>query len=166
MMELNWILILATGLIPLVLGAVWYGPMGFNNAWMKEADMTLEKMEGANMGKVFVLAGLFGIMLATAIAPIVVHQLGVFSVLQSPDFATEGSEASIYFSDFMSKYGTNFRTFKHGAFHGLLIGLFIFLPIMATNALFERKSWKYILINVGYWTVSATLMGGIISAFA
>jgi hypothetical protein len=43
-----------------------------------------------------------------------------------------------------------------------MIGLLIVLPIMGTNALFERKSFKYVLINVGYWTISLALMGGIL----
>jgi hypothetical protein len=50
--------------------------------------------------------------------------------------------------------------------HGAMTGIFIALPMIGTNALFERKSWKYILINTGYWFVSATLIGGVISAWA
>jgi hypothetical protein len=92
--------------------------------------------------------------------------MGVFSALQNVGVDTPGSEANLFAQNFMSKYGTEFRTFKHGALHGFLTGLFVFLPIMATNALFERKSWKYILLNVGYWTVCAMIMGGIISAWA
>ena len=63
---------------------------------------------------------------------------------------------------FMDDYGSSFRTFKHGALHGLLAGLFLVLPIVGTNGLFERKSWKYILINTGYWTVALIIMGAII----
>ncbi|MFN8337892.1 MAG: DUF1761 family protein [Saprospiraceae bacterium] len=37
--------------------------------------------------------------------------------------------------------------------------------MMAVNALFERKSWKYIFLNVGYWGICAMLMGGVISAW-
>ena len=59
-----------------------------------------------------------------------------------------------------------FRTFKHGALHGTMAGIFIALPILGTNALFERKGWKYILINTGYWTVTLAIMGGIICQFA
>jgi hypothetical protein len=33
------------------------------------------------------------------------------------------------------------------------------------NAQFEGKSWKYILINAGYFTVCFTIMGGIICAW-
>ena len=155
MESLNWFVILATGLVPLAVGAIWYGPL-FGKAWMDATDMTMEKMEGANMAKMSSFALLFGVMLAVPLTFIVIHQMGVFSALQNVGVA----------QNFMSKYGTEFRTFKHGALHGFLTGLFVFLPIMATNALFERKSWKYILLNVGYWTVCAMIMGGIISAWA
>ncbi|MFZ1750780.1 MAG: DUF1761 domain-containing protein [Saprospiraceae bacterium] len=165
MITLNWFLILATGLVPLVVGALWYGPV-FGKAWMTAADMSEEKMKGANMTKIFGLSLVFGIMLAVGLTPIVIHQMGVFSTLLNAGVDKEGSEVFLYFQDFMAKYGAEFRTFKHGAFHGLLTGIVIFLPIMATNALFERKSWKYILINVGYWAVTASIMGGIISAWA
>lgn len=65
----------------------------------------------------------------------------------------------------MADYGDAFRYFKHGALHGLMTGIFFALPITAINALFEQKSWKYILINAGYWMVTLTIMGGIICAW-
>ena len=66
------------------------------------------------------------------------------------------------YNAFMADYGTAFRTFKHGALHGTIAGLFIALPIIGTNALFERKSAKYIFINSGYWIVTLAIMGGIV----
>ncbi len=165
MIALNWLVILATGLVPLVMGAIWYGPL-FGKAWMTAADMSMEKMQGTNMMKIYGLALVFGLMLAVALTPIVIHQMGVFSTLQNLGVDKEGSEVYIYFQDFMSKYGTEFRSFKHGALHGFITGLFVFLPVMGTNALFERKGWKYILINVGYWAITAMIMGGIICQFA
>jgi hypothetical protein len=38
----------------------------------------------------------------------------------------------------------------------------MFTPVIAINGMFERKSWKYILINGLYWTVSLTIMGAIV----
>ena len=32
------------------------------------------------------------------------------------------------------------------------------LPVIVTNALFERKSFKYMLVNWGYWAVTMALM--------
>ena len=66
------------------------------------------------------------------------------------------------YTAFMADYGNAFRTFKHGALHGFSGGLFIVLPITAINGLFEQKSWKYILVNAGFWIVSMTIMGSII----
>lgn len=157
-------IILATGIIPLLVGALWYGPYMFNDAWMKEAGMSMDTIQGANMTKIFGFSLLFGIMLALALFPMVIHQQGVASVLMN--LVETDPQAKQDLADFLAKYGTEFRTFKHGVFHGALTGIFLFLPILGTNALFERKSWKYIFINVGYWTVSAMIMGGIISAFA
>jgi hypothetical protein len=165
MESLNWIVILASGLVPLAIGAIWYGPL-FGKAWMSAADMSMEKIQGANMAKMYSFALLFGVMLSVPLTFIVIHQMGVFSTLQNLGVDTPGSEANLFAQDFMSKYGTEFRTFKHGALHGFMTGVFIFLPIMGTNALFERKGWKYIFLNVGYWTVCTMIMGGIISAWA
>ena len=66
----------------------------------------------------------------------------------------------------MDALGTSYRTFKHGALHGTISGFIIATPVLATNAMFEGKGFKYIAINCGYWIVCFGLMGGIVSAFA
>lgn len=58
-----------------------------------------------------------------------------------------------------------YLTFKHGAFHGVLTGLLLLLPIIGTIALYERKSIKYVLLTVGYWTLCFAAMGGIINVW-
>jgi hypothetical protein len=62
----------------------------------------------------------------------------------------------------MADYGMTFRTFKHGALHGFITGMLFLFPVLAINALFERKSWKYIIINSAYWLLCVTIMGGIV----
>lgn len=62
-------------------------------------------------------------------------------------------------------YSTSYRTFKHGMFHGCIAGFLFATPILTINALFERKGFKYIAINAGYWIITLGLMGGIICAF-
>ena len=34
-----------------------------------------------------------------------------------------------------------------------------------TNALFERKGFRYIAVNAGYWILTLMIMGGIICQF-
>ena len=124
--------------------------------------MNEEKMKGSNMALVFGLAYLLSVFLAMALIPITIHQTHLFSIFANDPAAKEpGSEMMLL----LEKYGTNFRTFKHGAFHGFLGALFIALPIIGTNALFERKSFKYAAINVGYWLITNALMGGVVCGF-
>lgn len=164
-MEINWLIVFSTAIIPLLVGFVWYGPL-FGKVWMKEAGLNESDLQGTNMLKITLLTFLFGMMLAVALIGIVIHQWNVQSVLMTPEFEEAGSTSKAYLEEFMSIYGNNFRTFQHGLLHGVISGIFIFLPIIGTNALYERKSFKYILVNVGFWTISAGLMGGVICAFA
>ncbi len=166
-MQPNFLIILVAALVPMVMGFIWYNPKVLGTAWMQAAGMTEEKMKGANMPLVFGLSFVFSFVLAFAVQFMVIHQWGVFSALATDGTVSDPtSELGMYFADFMSKYGQNFRTFKHGVLHGTIGGLFIALPIMATNALFERRSFKYVAINVGYWTITMALMGGIICQFS
>lgn len=156
-MEINILALIVAAASTLVVGFIWYNPKVFGTAWMNEAGMTEEKMKGANMALIFGLSLLFAFLLALEMQFITIHQWGAVSTVGGdPSTALPSYEA------FMNDYGDAFRTFKHGALHGFLAGIFIALPIIGTNALYERKSWKYILINVGFWTVCMTIMGAII----
>ncbi|TDY13550.1 DUF1761 domain-containing protein [Meridianimaribacter flavus] len=156
-MEINFLALLAAAVSALIIGAIWYNPKVFGTAWMKAADMTEEKMQGANMAKIFILAFIFAFLLAFALQFITIHQTGALGMVGGdPSLAKPSFEA------FMADYGTAFRTFKHGALHGTIAGFFIALPILGTNALFERKGAKYIFINAGYWIVTMAIMGGIV----
>ncbi|GAA0737085.1 MULTISPECIES: DUF1761 domain-containing protein [Flavobacteriaceae] len=156
-MEINFLALLAAAVSALIIGAIWYNPKVFGTAWMKAADMTEEKMQGANMAKIFILAFIFAFLLAFALQFLTIHQTGALGMVGGdPSLAKPSFEA------FMADYGTAFRTFKHGALHGTIAGIFIALPILGTNALFERKGAKYIFINAGYWIVTMAIMGGIV----
>lgn len=161
-MEMNFLILALAALVPLVMGFIWYGPMLFQNAWMKQMGFTKESMEGGNMGLIFLLCFVFSFLLAMILQTVVIHQFGVYSSVMPSGSSELTGDALTYFNDFMSKYGANYRTFKHGTLHGALAGLFLVTPVLATQAMFERKSAKYVLINAGYWIVTIALMGGII----
>lgn len=143
MENINWLAIVAASILPLVTGFLWYGPL-FGKAWMQESGMTEEKAKNMNPAKTYGLAVVFAFLLAFFIVP------QVFLGGMPPD-ELHGTEP--------------FMTFKHGALHGAMIALFVVLPVFATNALFEQKSFKYVAINVGYWVVTIALMGGLINAW-
>lgn len=162
-MQMNWTILLLTAIIPMVMGFIWYNPKVFGKSRMNATGLTEDKMKGANMALIFTLSYIFSFMFAMYLyAGVVIHQNHIYSIFAND----QSTEATAYVKDFMDKYGNNFRTFKHGAFHGVLLGLLLILPVVATNAMFERRGFKYIAINVGYWTVCAALMGGMICAYA
>lgn len=163
----NMLVLLLAALVPTVLGFIWYHPKVFGTAWMKAAEMTEEKIKSGKMGLIFFLSFVFSFLLAFALYSIVIHQNHMFSTLMGePGFMEQKGEAWIYYQDFMNEFGSRFRTFKHGVFHGLVDGILFALPILATNAMFERKGFKYIAVNGGYWILTIALMGGIICQWA
>jgi len=81
-----------------------------------------------------------------------------------PEMMDQGSEIYKDGVAFMEKYGDRHRTFGHGAAHGIFFSIFIALPLIAVNALFERRGWKYIMIHWGYWMISSILIGGLLCA--
>lgn len=157
---LNIYAILVAAVTALVVGFVWYHPKVFGTAWMHEAGLTEDQLKTGNFAKIFGLAILFAFMLGFILEALVVHQAGALSLTGG-----DSSKALQSYSDFMTDYGNNFRTFKHGVLHGVIAGIFFALPVIGTSALFERKSAKYIFINSGYWIVTLGIMGGIICAW-
>jgi hypothetical protein len=149
-------------IVPLIIGFIWYNPKFLGNAWMKASGLNEENMKGGNMAVIFGLTLLFSYMMALflGISGIVIHQAGVGSLLAegSPELAQQGK-------DFLTAAGTRYNTFKHGAFHGIIAAIFFALPVLGVNALFERKSGKYIFIHLGYWVITLALMGGIMCQF-
>ena len=161
-MEMNFLVPFLAALVPMIIGFIWYGPL-FGNAWMKTMGFTKESLKGTNMIKTLLISYILSVLIAFALIQMVIHQMGVFSALAGDvGFNEKTGEAFTYFQDFLTNYGDRFRTFKHGAFHGVLYGLFFAMPILAIQALFEKKSFKYVAINAGYWIVTLAIMGGII----
>lgn len=158
-MEMNWIAILVSALSTLVVGFIWYHPKAFGTTWMKETGLTQEELAKGNMLKIFGLTYIFSLLIVMVEMSLTIHQSGAVGMVGG---YAKLNEALPSFKAFISDYGTAFRTFKHGALHGFLSGLFFAFPMIAINGLFERKSWKYILIHSGYWLFTLTIMGSLI----
>lgn len=164
----NLPIILLAALIPLVIGFLWYNPNVFGTAWMSASGLTTESTKGTNMLKLLLLSFIFSFFIAFSLQFVVIHQMHIYSLLNhhEKELGDSSTVAGGFFKIYSENYAGEFRTFGHGALHGVLTALFLILPIIATNAIYERKSFKYIMINAGYWTVCFLLMGGIICAFA
>jgi hypothetical protein len=129
---------------------------------MKLLGHSEDPLKKTNLILIFTLSYLFSFSLAFFLQFIVIHQTGVYSSLLESGANELTGDRLTYFDDFMAKYGSNYRSFKHGVLHGVLVALFLILPILATQAMLEKKSIKYLAINAGYWIISIALMGGVV----
>jgi len=141
--SMNWLAVIVSALVPLIIGAFWYHPKVFGSAWMKATGITEEKIKQASPLKAYIIALIMSVVLS--------FYLYINVLVGGPDEMRHGTEA--------------FMTFRHGFVHGAFLAVFVVLPTMATNSLFEMKSTKYIFINVFYWVVSLAFMGGILNGW-
>lgn len=156
-MEINVLSLFLAALSTLVVGFIWYNPKVFGTIWMKESGTSEEKMKGANMLVIFVMAVVYAFLISFILQYLVIHQYSAFAAtIDIPNV-----DPSVY-ENYVNVYGKTYQTFKHGALHGFMTGLLLALPLIGTNALFERRSFKYTLITGGFWIVCFTIMGGII----
>jgi hypothetical protein len=165
-MQVNFVILLVSSLIPLFMGFVWYHPKVFGTVWMKEANISDEQIKSSNMAKILILCYILSFFLAFSIQFMVIHQYSLYSLFAGQDITDTNSELGAFFKTILDRVGNNFRTFKHGAFHGFLGGLFSATTIVGINALFERKSFKYVALHAGYWIITMMLMGGVICQFS
>ena len=142
-LSMNWLAILVSALIPLIIGSIWYHPKAFGTVWMNATGITEDKLKNMSPAKAYIVALVLSVVLS--------FYLYINVLTGGPDDMRHAQEI--------------YMTFKHGAAHGAFLGLFVVLPVLATNAIFEMKSAKYIFINVFYWIVSLALMGGTLNGW-
>ncbi len=130
----NLLAIVIAALIPMFLGFIYYHPKVFGKVWMDSLGFKEEDLKKGNMGVIMGISLLMSTMLS-------------FFILVNVD--GPGQEGQ-------------FDNFRHGVFHGVLIGLMVAMPVLVTNGLFERKNLKNLAINALYWIITIGLMGGVI----
>jgi len=113
----------------LALGALWYSPLLFYKAWMKENKFTDEDIKKVNPAKTYSITFLISVIIS--------YNLAFF-------------------------LGDDKTDMVWGTTAGFLAGFGFSALIFSVIALFEQRSWKYILINGGYITIYFTLIGFIL----
>ena len=156
-MEINFLALLLAALSTLVVGFIWYNPKVFGTIWMKETGINPEEGEKPNMILIFGVSILYAFFISFVLQFVTIHQFGALGMIGGDVKIAKPS-----YTAFMADYGDAFRTFKHGALHGTITGLFLALPVIGTNALYERRSFKYTLVTGGFWIVCFAIMGGIV----
>lgn len=74
--DINYLAVLVSALAFFVIGSLWYSPVLFANAWMKELGFTKEGMSGGNMFKIFGLSFLLMFIMAFNLAAFIGNGMG------------------------------------------------------------------------------------------
>jgi Protein of unknown function (DUF1761) len=131
-----YLAIFIAGLIPMVVGFIWYHPKAFGGAWMKSIGMTEEELTKGNMPLIYGTATLLAFFLAWRINGYAGHSEPGWSQL------------------------------LHGFFHGAWSTGAPAAVVLTMNGLFERRSATNLLINALYWIVTLGLVGAFLYSVA
>ncbi|MFN0037153.1 MAG: DUF1761 domain-containing protein [Saprospiraceae bacterium] len=124
------------GLIPMILGFVWYHPKVFGGAWMKSLGFTEESVKQGNMAVIFGISTLCSIFLSWRM------------------------------NGYASHTEPGMSQFVHGFFHGgYSMGLPAAI-VLISNGLFQRNTMTNLIINAAYWIVALGLMGAFLYSVA
>jgi hypothetical protein len=165
-MSFNLLAILTAALVTLPIGFVYYHPAVFGGPWMRLIGKTQSELMQGSMAVRLLVSVLLAFFTAFSLQFHVIHQLHLMSLLSgAPDLAVQGSAANLELQDLLSRYGDKYRTFGHGALHGVLTGVFFVFPVIAVNNLYEKRSVKLSLMQSGYWILALAVMGGILCAW-
>jgi len=136
MEKINWVSMILATLTPMVIGFIYYQKGLFGKAWAQTISMPK-----AQRTKFHPIVGF-------SISFIVCFLLSYFLL----NFCNGAGQEGV------------FDTFQHGAIHGVVLSVFVIIPISITGVLYNERSWSNMLINAGYWLISLPLMGGILDA--
>lgn len=145
--QMNFMAILVATIIPLIMGFIYYNPATLGKVWMNANGFTKDGMKPPKPAY-YLLALVLSFFLAMFLWA---WTTGVGGVEQSQVIDP--------------KDGHSFVTFQHGVVHGIIFGLTIMLPVFGTMAIFEQRKFSWAAVNWGYWTLTAIMMCGILSAW-
>lgn len=129
---INHLAVIVAAISDFAVGALWYSPLLFYKAWMKENNFTEETLKKGNPAVTYSLTFVFALVIS--------YNLAFFLGDANTDV-------------------------MWGLQAGILAGLGWAAMAFSIVALFEKKSFKYIVINCGYIVVAFALKGFIIGAW-
>lgn len=162
-MPTNFYWFFIAALVPLMVGSLYYGPI-LGKAWMSANNLTEEDLNDGRLPRILALTYVMGLFIAFFMPVVAIHQGSVFALMM-PEVMESGSAAQATFNGLMADYGSSYRSFSHGAIHGVMLALLLVWPVLSINAMFERAGWRYVAIHVGYWVVTLSIMGGLLCQF-
>ncbi|WP_417448974.1 DUF1761 domain-containing protein [Kordiimonas sp.] len=134
---LNWLAIVVSATVFMVVGGLWYSPFLAGKAWMKEMGYTAEsiKTDGAKPGPAMAKATLASLVASIGLAVLL----------------NMGSLGSL---DWLG-----------GALTGFFVSVVVVGGATLPNYAFENRSLRHFLIHIGNTTVAMTFAGAILAAW-
>ncbi|MEM7375332.1 MAG: DUF1761 domain-containing protein [Bacteroidota bacterium] len=157
----NVFILFVSALIPMALGFIYYHPNVLGRHLMNLNGQEAGFLQGRNKIVMVLIIYILSLVLSSFLANITIHQTAFVSLL-GPESLQEGHAVQTEYKELMNNYGDRFRTFGHGAVHGIFYALFFVLPLLGGMTYLERRGWKYLLIHLGFWTASLVLMSGVL----
>lgn len=140
--EINIIAVIIAALIPNIVGALYYGPL-FGKPWLQSLGFTAEDMKGRN--EILIYGG------SLVLSFILAFFLNIIIQFIHKDVNDSGELIM-----------ASHNTFGHGAMHGFFLCLGLVIPVIVSLALFQKATAKNIILNMAFWLICYTLMGGVL----
>ena len=131
-----YLAIFVGGLIPMVVGYIYYHPKLFGTAWMNSLGVTEETLREGPVGLIM--------MISTVISMVISWRMNAYAGHSEPGWGQ----------------------FMHGFFHGAWSMGFPAVLILISNGLFQRNTFTNLLINALYWLLALGLMGAFLYSVA
>lgn len=135
--EVNYLAVLVATLFMMVIGGLWYSPVLFGNAWMKEVGLSKKDMEGPKAKKRMMMSWVFGFLSWLVEVYVLALAIEMAQVLNA----------------------------QEGALVGFWVWLGFMATVGLGSVLWEMKSMKYFLINQGFNLVAMVVAGAILGAW-
>ena len=155
----NFLVLLGSAFIPMVVGMLWYNPKTFLNPWMKGAGLTEDEMKANQKPLKFLLGFICNFLLAFGLFTAVTHEFSILGLVGGDQELLKTGTAAA----FLAEYGGSYARFSHGIVHGIVAAVAFALPLIGHQCLWSGKGWKYFFIDFGFWLVCMILMCGVIA---
>lgn len=133
MIDVNYIAVIAAGVVSMILGFLWYSPMLLGKPWMKEKGYSAEPLKKAQkeMGKFYAISFVVSLITAYVLFHVMVMSMSYF----------------------------NYPKLQTGLTSAFWMWLGFVMPVQITATIFGDKNFKLFGIDTGYQLVSLLAMG-------
>lgn len=139
-MEMNWLAFAAAVVAQIVIAYLWFHPSVMGKIYAKSRGITVDELAPKNP------AVTYGVTILLTL----LYTLFIASWVTGPgqDIAPDGH---------------SYHTFQHGLVHAIVFLLMVLAPVLGTPAMFEKRGWNWVFVQLGYWFVRTIAAAGILS---